>query len=928
MTNPLTHLTVLILNFLTIYTAQIPPSQGLQAPMVPISCESDSFHCVSDELCIPRSWQCDGDKDCVDGTDEENCFNHTKTESICDHNTEFHCSKSTASRYGDSPMAILTKLSHSPRALECIPKNYACDGHIDCENGEDEENCAELTCSSGSFKCPQTPTDKATCVPNAWRCDGSQDCIDGSDEKNCLTTSNCLESQFKCETGSQCIYKKWVCDGENDCNDGSDEKNCTITCDTSTHFQCKDGSRCLPHHLKCDGDADCTDHSDEHDCSIFKPSHSKDCGVDEFKCGGNTRCISLTWRCDGDVDCADGSDEKGCDEKICSVNQKKCDNVCKEKELWCNGVVDCNDGEDEAHCNYPHANVTTCDRTTQYKCSNDSKTCINYEDLCRTDSATFNCLVSVCNKEIHSCEKGSPNCKCRDTKYGGSICYCNKGYELDNNNRCIDINECKIDGICDQICLNSPGTYKCDCYHGFQLVPVDNMTTIPHKCRASGSDPLILVTNRASIRQYDMTKHVVSPLISSLKSAVAMDYWHKNGIVTWSDLVNEHIMSCQMDDKTPIYNISKCTGGNGTILVKNVTNADGLAVDWVHGLLFWTDSIRKHISVVDIKTGKHKILFNTSLDEPRAIAVDPASGVIFWTDWGKHAKIERAGMDGNHRTVIASGEHIKWPNGLTLDVLDKKIYFADAKVKSISTCDYWGNNMRTVIHSHDKLKHPFSLAVFEEKLYWSDWDRDGIVSANKFNGDDVTEVLRHVSSPMTVRIFHEAVQPDHPDKCQSHRCPDLCLPRAHYRTNIEEQKVIFSELPYSCVCNEGSILVNEICVLDYAVSELVHSTGRSSTSAAAGLIFVFLGAALLVMYVMHNRRKRTSNQFMRFSNPVYRTTIEDGSHDMDEITDRAIVSITRNAPSSTNSLIDNSNTQTHVNPALHFTNPTFGEVRD
>lgn len=38
---------------------------------------------------------------------------------------------------------------------------------------------------------------------------------------------------------------------------------------------------------------------------------------------------------------------------------------------------------------------------------------------------------------------------------------------------------------------------------------------------------------------------------------------------------------------------------------------------------------------------------------------------IYWTDWGEPAKIERAGMDGSHRTVIISSD-IKWPNGLSL----------------------------------------------------------------------------------------------------------------------------------------------------------------------------------------------------------------------------------------------------------------------
>lgn len=38
---------------------------------------------------------------------------------------------------------------------------------------------------------------------------------------------------------------------------------------------------------------------------------------------------------------------------------------------------------------------------------------------------------------------------------------------------------------------------------------------------------------------------------------------------------------------------------------------------------------------------------------------------VYWTDWGEPAKIERAGMDGSHRSVVISSD-IKWPNGLAL----------------------------------------------------------------------------------------------------------------------------------------------------------------------------------------------------------------------------------------------------------------------
>lgn len=51
---------------------------------------------------------------------------------------------------------------------------------------------------------------------------------------------------------------------------------------------------------------------------------------------------------------------------------------------------------------------------------------------------------------------------------------------------------------------------------------------------------------------------------------------------------------------------------------------------------------------------------------------------MYWTDWGEIPKIERAGMDGTNRSMIIDKE-IYWPNGLTLDYSQQKLYWADAK---------------------------------------------------------------------------------------------------------------------------------------------------------------------------------------------------------------------------------------------------------
>lgn len=41
---------------------------------------------------------------------------------------------------------------------------------------------------------------------------------------------------------------------------------------------------------------------------------------------------------------------------------------------------------------------------------------------------------------------------------------------------------------------------------------------------------------------------------------------------------------------------------------------------------------------------------------------------------------------------------------------------------------------RIVLSSPEMLKHPFSITLFGDWMYWSDWDRNAIFQADKFNG--------------------------------------------------------------------------------------------------------------------------------------------------------------------------------------------------
>ncbi|KAK3606702.1 hypothetical protein CHS0354_012906 [Potamilus streckersoni] len=59
---------------------------------------------------------------------------------------------------------------------------------------------------------------------------------------------------------------------------------------------------------------------------------------------------------------------------------------------------------------------------------------------------------------------------------GVSKCYCDKGYAFTVNATCEDINECGNDP-CDDICVNTLGSYICRCSTG-KVVASDDTTCV------------------------------------------------------------------------------------------------------------------------------------------------------------------------------------------------------------------------------------------------------------------------------------------------------------------------------------------------------------------------------------------------------------------------------------------------------------------
>lgn len=393
----------------------------------------------------------------------------------------------------------------------------------------------------------------------------------------------------------------------------------------------------------------------------------------------------------------------------------------------------------------------------------------------------------------------------------GPTCFCPLGQQADNN-KCVDADECTVDESCDQICVNTIGSFECSCVSGY--LKENNI------CKAINvpdtEEPSVIFSTQRDIRRITLNGSAWEGN-STLKllNTHALEFSHRNR--TFCYIHNNFTLSSFVC--VNIDNWSERWVMPSPHIFSSMESIHQLALDWISGNWYFVDDTREIIFLCNSTMTACTIVLELELSKPRGLALDPTKGFMFFTKWGHSAPmLERALLDGSERKPLVDHK-IVYPYGVTVDFATQKVYWVDTYLDYVERVSYDGSNRKSV-KKGIVVQNLYSVSVFQTDLFVSSWHNDNVIRlSRKHNNEKEQHLVKNITRPFNIHVFHRQRQPDaaHPCRENNGGCEHICVP-------AWKRSIAISH----CLCQPGFRLKNnKRCISASQPTFLIYGKRRA-----------------------------------------------------------------------------------------------------
>ncbi|XP_020715459.1 putative vitellogenin receptor isoform X2 [Ceratitis capitata] len=252
------------------------------------------------------------------------------------------------------------------------------------------------------------------------------------------------------------------------------------------------------------------------------------------------------------------------------------------------------------------------------------------------------------------------------------------------------------------------------------------------------------------------------------------------------------------------------TNNISVLTSENIGNITSIAFDHLSHNVYWADAERHVVEVFSLQTRQRAMVnFFAGMQVPIAMALIPEDGVMFVAlRTRKYVHIDQLPLSGHGPHTHAFEEELGDDDfRFTPDYETKRLYWSDSELGRISYTDY--RNLQDITF-RTLLKRPYSLALVEDDLFWSELRSSAIHWTPKNNMGSVKRIEIQVSQPaythiLPTRIPLLASQPvslqDHPCQHSNGGCSHVC--------------VTVTKFSGACLCPAGLVyrdMTNTTCI--------------------------------------------------------------------------------------------------------------------